>query len=69
MAPKSGCAHQTNCEMFNQFELDSTLRIWKIRYCESDERHSTCERFKQSSKGMRVSPLLLPNGKMLSVKE
>ncbi len=55
--------------MFNQFELDSTLRIWKIRYCESDERHSTCERFKQSSKGMRVSPLLLPNGKMLSVKE
>jgi hypothetical protein len=53
--------------MFAQFKLQSTLRLWQIKYCESD--YARCERYKTAAAGQRVPVLLLPNGAMLKPRD
>jgi hypothetical protein len=61
------CSHSTSCPLFAQFQLDSTLRSWKIMYCDSDTRSRNCHRFKLSESGHTVPLNLLPNGTMLDI--
>jgi len=46
-----------------------TLRIWQMRYCHSERRHSECARYQLSTKGEPVPITLLPNGDHLTVSE
>lgn len=57
------CSHATVCELFSQFTMESTLRIWRINYC--DSHYVRCERYERISQGLEVPPNLLPNGKTL----
>jgi len=41
------------------------LRIWKQRYCGSEEGYQKCARFKLASRGEVVPLSLLPNGRLL----
>ena len=61
------CSHATSCPLFAQFQLNSTLRSWKIMYCDSDTRSRNCHRFKLSESGHTVPLNLLPNGTMLDI--
>lgn len=61
------CSHSQSCPLFAQFQLNTTLRSWKIMYCDSDTRSRTCQRFKLSESGHTVPLNLLPNGTMLDV--
>lgn len=61
------CGHSTSCPLFAQFQLNSTLRSWKIMYCDSDSRSRNCHRFKLSESGHTVPLNLLPNGTMLDI--
>lgn len=61
------CSHSPTCPLFPQFQLNSTLRSWKIMYCDSDARSKNCQRFKRSESGQTVPLNLLPNGTMLDV--
>ncbi len=58
------CPHNDTCPMFKVFQTKTLLRIWVMRYCESD-RYPTCERFKLAAKGAPVPRTLLPNGQRL----
>jgi len=61
------CSHSQSCPLFAQFQLNTTLRSWKIMYCDSDTRSRNCQRFKLSESGHTVPLNLLPNGTMLDV--
>jgi hypothetical protein len=61
------CSHSTSCPLFAQFQLNTTLRSWKIMYCDSDTRSRNCHRFKLSESGHAVPLNLLPNGTMLDI--
>jgi hypothetical protein len=61
------CSHSTACPLFAQFQLNTTLRSWKIMYCDSDTRSRNCHRFKLSESGHAVPLNLLPNGTMLEI--
>ena len=49
--------------MFAQFNLQSMLRIWQIKYCEGD--YARCVRYQTAASGQPVAPSLLPNGSLL----
>jgi hypothetical protein len=57
------CPHIRDCELFPRFALGSTLKIWKLHYCEG--RFETCQRYVRSLAGRPVPSGLLPNGKQL----
>lgn len=57
------CPMQGNCPLYPLFVLQSNLRLWQERYCESDYR--VCARFQLGRKGAAVPPTLLPNGALL----
>lgn len=58
------CEYSVDCPLYEKFSLSSTLKVWKINYCESN--FETCERFKRTSRGKVVPATLLPNGKDLT---
>lgn len=59
------CRHAPGCELYGAFSLQGALRIWKSRFCQSEDRHSSCERYILSAKGEPVPRNLLPNGESL----
>lgn len=59
------CPHIERCPMFKVFQSKALLRIWVMRYCESD-RYPTCERFQLAAMGTPVPRTLLPNGQRLA---
>ena len=59
------CPHATGCELYSQFLIESTLKVWKIMYCEAS-RHTQCARYKLVEEGKPVPLKLLPSGKVLS---
>lgn len=59
------CSHKDSCGLFPIITLSSALKIWQTFYC--DGKYETCLRFQRSSKGERVPPNLLPNGKILDL--
>jgi hypothetical protein len=68
MTDKSICPHATSCELYGKFSLKSVLKIWQVRYCETEDRYQTCERYKLSRAGQSVPPNLLPNGERLVIR-
>ena len=61
------CSHIKTCPLFPLFRMSANLKIWQIKYCDSD--HSKCERYKRSSNGERVPLNLLPNGTSLTLRQ
>jgi len=61
----SCCERVDKCPLFAQFNLKSSLQIWKALYCDGD--FTRCRRFQIASTGAQVPPNLLPNGRMLHV--
>mgnify|MGYP006969395789 CR=1 FL=1 len=68
MQEESGytCSHAANCELYGQFLLKSALRIWQVRYCQSETKSKECARYRASLEGRTVPITLLPNGKTLT---
>lgn len=58
------CPHLDSCPMFRIFQTKSLLKIWTMRFCESN-LYPTCERFQLAERGMLVPRNLLPNGQTL----
>ena len=58
------CPHEENCPLFKVFQAKALLKIWTMRYCESDQ-YAKCERYKLSASGLPVPRNLLPNGHTL----
>ena len=59
------CTHIKRCQMYDLFELDDSIEVWKILYCRGT--YTRCERFKLAEAGETVMPNLLPNGQTLEV--
>jgi hypothetical protein len=57
------CPHLSDCPLFGRFTLQSTLRLWQIKYCEGEFRR--CARYQLTLAGNPVPELLLPNGQNL----
>lgn len=68
MTDNSVCPHATNCELYGKFSLKGVLKIWQVRYCETETRYETCERFQLARAGKPVPANLLPNGDLLIVR-
>jgi hypothetical protein len=60
------CPNTPRCPLFPQFKLKPSLDFWLVRFCNSDQNHPDCERFKMSKAGKSVPPKMLPNGKSLA---
>jgi hypothetical protein len=59
------CSHARSCELYAQFSIKASLRVWTLRYCEGDQ--DACQRHRTLATGKPVPPTLLPNGKLLKV--
>lgn len=59
------CSHTGTCELYAQFSLKASLRVWTLRYCEGDQ--AACHRWRCFTAGKPVPANLLPNGKLLKV--
>ena len=58
-----GCPHERSYELFPQFTMEATLKLWTMRYCHAD--HAKCARYQMVLRGETVPPTLLPNGRLL----
>ncbi len=61
------CSHRKKCQLFSQFVMHPALFIWQDRYCDADFHR--CVRFIKSEKGFTVPVTLLPNGRLLDVRQ
>jgi hypothetical protein len=59
------CPRVSNCPLFKQFAMKSSLRVWQSLYCESSP--ARCERYKLACAEKPVPTSLLPNGRTLDV--
>jgi len=55
------CTHSKNCQLYAQFAMEPSLRLWKKRYCVAD--YKQCARYQLALEGKSVPLSLLPNGK------
>ncbi len=60
------CPHLTDCAIFQHFQLESTSRVWQIKYCETG--YKKCARYQLSLAGEPVPLTLLPNGQLLRLR-
>ena len=63
-----GCTHKADCPLFGQFQMEQSLKIWRLLYCDTEEKFKSCARFEAALKGEVISPTLLPNGTLTSSK-
>jgi len=61
------CERLAVCPMFALFSKKATLGVWTSFYCQSN--FSLCERLKLFQAGQTAPPNLLPNGKLLNVRQ
>ncbi len=59
------CSHVPTCPLFSLFTMNSSLKLWRINYC--DSHFEKCERYKLSHAGGKVPKDMLPNGKTLAI--
>jgi len=59
------CSHTSSCELYAQFSIKASLKVWTMRYCEGEQ--DACQRHRLFTAGEAVPPNLLPNGKLLKV--
>lgn len=55
------CTHSKNCQLYAQFAMEPSLRLWKQRYCMGD--FEQCARYQLALEGKSVPLALLPNGR------
>lgn len=55
------CTHSKNCQLYAQFAMEPSLRLWKQRYCMGD--YEQCARYQLALEGKSVPLALLPNGR------
>lgn len=54
------CTHSKDCQLYAQFAMEPSLRLWKERYCVSE--YEQCARYQLALEGKSVPLTLLPNG-------
>jgi hypothetical protein len=57
------CSHTSSCELYAQFSIKASARVWTLRHREGDQ--DACQRHRTLATGKPVPPTLLPNGKLL----
>ncbi len=55
------CSHSKDCQLYAQFAMEPSLRLWKQRYCVADFKK--CARYQLALEGKSVPLALLPNGR------
>ena len=55
------CTHSKNCQLYAQFAMEPSLRLWKQRYCMNE--YEQCARYQLALEGKSVPLALLPNGR------
>lgn len=55
------CTHSKNCQLYAQFAMDPSLRLWKQRYCVAEFKQ--CARYQLALEGKSAPLTLLPNGR------
>ena len=55
------CTHSKDCQLYAQFAMEPSLRLWKQRYCASE--FEKCARYQLALEGKSVPLALLPNGR------
>ncbi len=55
------CTHSKNCQLYAQFAMEPSLKLWKQRYCSSE--YEKCARYQLALEGKSVPLALLPNGR------
>lgn len=63
-APKKHCPKITMCPMFPLFRSRQVLRVFQIRYCESN--FTECQRYQLATSGTMPDRRLLPDGGWLT---
>ncbi len=58
------CPHTLSCQMYELFQLQGALNVWKMNYCRGD--YGRCARYKMSEVGGSPPVNLMPNGKLLN---
>ena len=59
------CSHSDSCELYVQFAMEPSLKLWKEHFCDGD--FDRCSRFQLALTGKPVPLGLLPNGKELQM--
>ncbi|NOZ38121.1 MAG: ankyrin repeat domain-containing protein [Gammaproteobacteria bacterium] len=55
------CSHSKDCQLYAQFAMEPSLRLWKQRYCVAEFKQ--CARYQLALEGKSVPLALLPNGR------
>ncbi len=55
------CTHSKSCQLYAQFAMEPSLRLWKQRYCLGE--YEQCARYQLALEGKSVPLTLLPNGR------
>ncbi len=55
------CTHSKDCQLYAQFAMDPSLRLWKQRYCVAEFKQ--CARYQLALEGKSIPLTLLPNGR------
>jgi len=55
------CTHSKDCQLYAQFAMEPSLRLWKQRYCIGE--YEQCARYQLALEGKSVPLTLLPNGR------
>jgi len=55
------CTHSKDCQLYAQFAMEPSLRLWKQRYCVDE--YENCARYQLALEGKSVPLALLPNGR------
>ncbi len=55
------CTHSKDCQLYAQFAMEPSLRLWKQRYC--IDEYEKCARYQLALEGKSVPLALLPNGR------
>lgn len=64
MSEPKVCPHSYSCQMYELFQLQGALNVWKMNYCRGD--FERCARYKKAEAGEAPPVNLMPNGKMLN---
>ncbi|VAX14235.1 hypothetical protein MNBD_GAMMA24-2008 [hydrothermal vent metagenome] len=57
------CSHSKDCQLYAQFAMEPSLRLWKQRYCVAEFKQ--CARYQLALEGKSVPLALLPNGRRI----
>ncbi len=55
------CSHSKDCQLYAQFAMEPSLRLWKQRYCAAE--FEQCARYQRALEGKSIPLALLPNGR------